>query len=99
MIETLTVPFVGWTRGFAFNISYITDSYQLRTLTITDAKKLANHFLRSADRIEELAIICPVEKVRKNTFAEGGNLSLVVLHRSLSQYETMFPNASVVYMD
>ncbi|MBE7077128.1 MAG: leucine-rich repeat domain-containing protein [Clostridiales bacterium] len=99
MIESLTVPFVGWNRSFAFNISYITDSYQLRSLTITDAKKLANHFLRSADRIDELAITCPLEKVRKNTFAEGSNLSMVVLHRSLSQYETMFPNASVVYMD
>lgn len=98
-VETLTLPYIGMNRGLPLLMSYVTDSQHISSLTITNAKKLANNFLEEMGKLRELTIECPLQKVTDKTFASSKKLTRVRLNPALEVYASFFPEGVVTYIN
>ncbi|MBE7080299.1 MAG: leucine-rich repeat domain-containing protein [Clostridiales bacterium] len=98
-VESLTLPHIGWKRILPLQISYVTDSKHISSLTITNAKRLANNFLEELGNLRELTITCSLDKVTEDTFAGSEKLTTVRLNPALEAYESFFPEGVVTYIN
>lgn len=77
-LYSLTIPFLGGSASSAMDISYVTDSYYLRTIAITGAKKIAEEAFKNLSYLTLLVLNDGINSIGNNAFADCISLTRVV---------------------
>ncbi len=100
-LTMLSVPFVGWSRGFAFKFKFLVgNSSCVSEVQISDAKKLARRAFKNTDIIE-IYLNEGIEKIGVGAFSGCDNLRRVYMSVKQSEFRELFDEnlVEIVYYD
>ena len=96
-LTELTIPFIGTTRDSAKKISELGYHSTLRTVTVTNAKKLGNEAFAGCSSLEMLDLNVGITEIGKDAISGCYSLYRVTLPEELSKYKYDFKGAELIY--
>ena len=97
-LKTLSVPFVGRTVNRNRRIDYITDSYELTTVYVTNAKEIARKAFMKCYYLYEVHLNNGITKIGADAFDSCERLRIIYIPRSLAdEYRDVIPRGVSIY--